>query len=84
MPKLKDDQIKQWYGEIKFHFYGYIGWDLKDNVDLNNKALETLIDNYLSKCISVELNYIDGSVDDIGHGLLSNVINSISKILGNN
>ena len=78
MPELSTAQKAQWWGEIMLHFYGDIAWDYSQN----NIFGKLLIPEspYLERCKSVELAYANGSVDDFGHGELSDYINDFSKI----
>ena len=85
MPELTKDQKAQWFGELLGHFYGlYVkhrldGWDYSA---YSFKAYLDTLSMLLESCVSAELDYSDGSVDDIGHGDLGRVIDYASKALG--
>ena len=85
MPELTNEQKAQWFGELLGHFYGmYVKYKL-DSWDYSGYRFKAYLDSLsllLESCFSAELNYFDGSVDDIGHGQLGRVIDYASKCLG--
>ena len=85
MPKLTVEQKAQWYGELLLHFFGmYVKYNL-DKTDLPDFGFKQYIDyvsDLLSCCVSAELDYNNGEILDSSHGVVSVVINKLSKKFG--